>query len=662
LIFQKAAWFRQKGKKSYLNGGLPKKIQEKVQVISQKIRLPSPLAVWLRPKEVTMCFASRILRAFWFLAIWTHCAVLYAQLSPGELSQAHAQLEGVRNCTQCHTVGQKVSNDKCLACHHDIKWRVEKKHGFHGSKEVQGKDCVSCHSDHHGRNFKPIRWDTKQFDHTLTGYKLTGKHQQIDCRACHKSDFVQDQHLKKLPDTWLGLRQDCTTCHNDPHQGTLKNDCTRCHNADAFKPAAFFNHSRTDFPLKGKHAQIACAECHTTEQRNGKPFQKFDGIAFGKCTACHQDPHGSLLPGDCAACHAETGWAHFEGRKRFNHQVTDFELKGAHKTLDCRACHQMESATPKTVFQDKKHIVENQCIACHKDPHDAKFGTDCASCHNETSFKQVRFSDQFNHANTGFPLVGKHLGIDCKKCHTSGHMTDPVRHASCTDCHADWHKGIFAEGGKTTDCAQCHQVQGFSPSTYDEVRHNAVWALKGGHISTPCVDCHKPQGNKDWQFRNLGKRCNDCHKDVHDGSISSRYYPEHDCTVCHSPESWTSPVFVHEITGFVLESAHQEIACKNCHVRDSIFAYGKFSGTSTACAACHEDKHSGQFSNKSGETRCDQCHLATKWETTIFDHQTTRFPLEGKHATTKCSACHTPDTKGFVLYKNGKLECRDCHL
>ena len=37
---------------------------------------------------------------------------VYAQISPGDLAKVHSQLEGMTNCTKCHTLGDKVSNDK----------------------------------------------------------------------------------------------------------------------------------------------------------------------------------------------------------------------------------------------------------------------------------------------------------------------------------------------------------------------------------------------------------------------------------------------------------------------------------------------------------------------------------------------------------------------
>jgi hypothetical protein len=603
--------------------------------------------------------------------VWVACFCsafpLRAQLSPGDLANPHAHLEGVRNCTQCHTIGQKVANDKCLNCHKDVQSRISAGKGFHASAEVKGKDCAQCHNDHHGRNFNLVRFDTKTFNHANTGWALSGKHAQIDCRSCHKPDLVQENHLKQLPNTYFGLRADCASCHTDVHQGSLKKDCAACHNTEAFAPATKFNHAKTDFPLVGKHQSVSCAECHKVDQRNGQKFQHFSDVQAGKCASCHQDPHQKHFATDCRSCHNEEGWSQFVGRKRFDHNTTDFTLRGAHKPLDCKACHQMTNTSATTVFQDRLQVTENQCATCHQDPHTGKFGTDCASCHQESSFKQVRFSSDFNHAVTGFALEGKHAGMDCKKCHTTGSMTAPIAHSQCTSCHADAHNGIFAEGGKIKDCALCHTVQGFSPTTFTVEQHASTsFALAGAHQATACTACHLKEGEKQWKFRKLGQKCADCHTDVHEGTISEKYYPGQNCTVCHSPETWLEPTFTHEKTGYVLEKSHLVQACSECHVRDDNFAFGKFSGTATACFSCHADPHQGQFNAPNGEpAKCHTCHKPDTWKAQLFDHQATKFPLEGKHAEVKCSACHKPQISEqkttYTVYKISKFECRDCH-
>jgi hypothetical protein len=82
-----------------------------------------------------------------------------AQISPGKLAEPHAHLEGISNCTQCHLLGEKVTDEKCLHCHQEIDERIKDRKGYHVSAEVRANDCIKCHSDHHGREFKMIRFD-----------------------------------------------------------------------------------------------------------------------------------------------------------------------------------------------------------------------------------------------------------------------------------------------------------------------------------------------------------------------------------------------------------------------------------------------------------------------------------------------------------------------
>ncbi|MGB5664278.1 MAG: hypothetical protein WBM60_13605, partial [Eudoraea sp.] len=91
----------------------------------------------------------------------------YGQISPGDLSQSHADLEGMSNCTLCHDLGDKVSDKKCLECHKEIQSLINKKDGYHANSSVVKKDCFECHSDHHGRNFDMIRFDEDAFNHDL---------------------------------------------------------------------------------------------------------------------------------------------------------------------------------------------------------------------------------------------------------------------------------------------------------------------------------------------------------------------------------------------------------------------------------------------------------------------------------------------------------------
>ena len=63
-----------------------------------------------------------------------------------------------------------------------------------------------------------------------------------------------------------------------------------------------------------------------------------------------------------------------------------------------------------------------RCAACHNDPHLWTEGRDCHTCHNASSFQDVRF----DHNNA----------VDCQSCHEENAPTGhyPVQ---CSTCHAN---------------------------------------------------------------------------------------------------------------------------------------------------------------------------------------------------------------------------------
>lgn len=588
-----------------------------------------------------------------------------AQLSPGELAAPHAKLEGITNCTQCHVMGEKVSNDKCLSCHTALKYRIDRGKGYHSSAEVRGKECASCHSDHHGRNFNMIRFDEKNFNHNAAGYELTGKHKRIDCRQCHVADFIQDPELKKNKKTFLGLGQECLRCHQDYHQNTLSNDCARCHTTEKFVPASNFNHSKTNYALLGKHKDVQCVQCHIEEKRNGKDFQRFSGIAFGNCNNCHVDAHKNNLGTNCKECHTEESFANFRGMGRFNHNHTQFPLKGKHKKVNCAECHKMDLG-PLAIFQDRTGVHTDDCATCHLDKHEGRFGTNCKECHTEETFRVSRNLDNFDHNLTDYPLAGKHEAVDCRKCHTEKY-TDPLPHNTCAGCHTDYHDNQFANTGMGAkpDCAACHVVDGFAGSTYPIEEHaKSRFPLEGAHAATPCFACHKREDK--WRFRNIGEKCADCHDDVHAGQLNPKFYPDKTCENCHLTTSWQDSRFDHNLTNFKLLGAHTRQNCAACHVRDDEdHRHGnvRFANLATTCTGCHENVHDRQF-EKNGVTDCVSCHAFEDWQPVNFNHDNTAFKLDGKHAKVECKACHKPvenNQKFIVQYKFETFECKDCH-
>lgn len=589
-----------------------------------------------------------------------------AQISPGDLARPHAHLEGILNCTKCHVLGDKVTNEKCLDCHKEIKSRTDQKKGYHASSEVAGKDCFTCHSDHHGRNFQIIRFDTEKFNHQLTGYTLTGKHKTIDCKACHTDEKIESAELRKKEVTYLGLKTDCVSCHKDPHQNTLTTECKSCHTTDAFAPATLFNHANTAFPLKGKHKEVDCRQCHEITFENSTIFQRFAGVPFNSCVACHDDVHNGRFGTNCKACHTEESFNVFTGKSTFNHNETEFPLAGKHRALDCSACHKTGGeTTADNVFQDYKGKHFLNCITCHEDVHETRFGTDCRKCHTEESFRKRKNPEAFDHDLTGFVLEGKHTRVDCKTCHTNK-MTDPMSHNRCADCHADFHQGEFITLTRKPDCKDCHTVEGFSGSVYTiEMHNNSVFPLKGSHLATPCIACH--QKDDQWTFRNIGSKCADCHSDIHQGFLAEKYYPQQACEQCHVPDTWAAITFDHRQTGYELQGRHEQTACISCHVPDAEskeFKVIPFAGQTTTCMECHDNIHDRQFDIE-GQTDCRRCHLFDAWKPSAFDHNTARFVLDGAHRNVACQECHKAEEingKQVIVYRMEQFECASCHL
>jgi hypothetical protein len=503
------------------------------------------------------------------------------QISPGDLTKAHTHLEGLRNCTNCHEIGEKVKDSKCLNCHTEVRDLIRQSRGYHSSGEVKGKNCSDCHSEHHGKNFRIVNFNPDSFDHTKTSFPLTGKHAVIKCEECHnKKNIVETEALKKNT-KWIGLSGNCKSCHTDYHQGTLGNNCSSCHNTSVFRPSEF-DHNKASFALTGAHTKTSCIQCHPVTVKEGREFQKFSGVTFSSCESCHKDIHSGRL------------------------------------------------------------------------------GKDCRSCHNTSSFRIIN-QKSFNHDKTGFPLLGMHKTVDCNSCHKAN-LTEKIRHEKCMDCHGDYHNGEFRMDGSAKDCRECHNEEGFTPSLYTIEHHQqTVFPLLGSHLAAPCAGCHYT--SQRWNFRKIGSECIDCHKNVHENEIVSRFMSGEGCRTCHSVESWRIITFDHSSNGFLLEGKHAETNCRSCHFVNNDILNQRFTSLNSYCTECHTDVHAGQFGTGTAE-ECLRCHTSSDWNPVKFDHNQSRFSLEGAHSRLECSECHKTVTIGiktFIKYKLEDFRCASCH-
>jgi hypothetical protein len=533
---------------------------------------------------------------------------------------------------------------------------------------VANKDCFECHSEHHGRKFDMVRFDEDNFNHDQTSYTLEGKHEIIDCRQCHVADNISDLDIKQRENTFLGLEQECLSCHDDFHQQTLSNECMSCHDMQAFRPASNFDHDNADYKLVGKHESVDCKECHTTTIQNAAEFQDFSDIAFNDCKSCHEDPHKQQIAGKCSQCHTEVSFSSFAGQGRFNHNSTGFVLRGKHLTEDCFSCHEVTS-TPQSVFQDKSWTDENNCIACHADQHSGKYGNECVKCHNESSFLSLNSMDSFDHDIADFQLEGKHLEVDCRQCHV-GRFSTAIDYSTCSSCHDDYHEGEFSENDKDPDCTECHSLDyGFDYTLYTLEQHQTTtFPLEGAHYATPCFACHVSEEDERWAFHDLGKLCIECHQDIHATAINATEYQgiSYTCTFCHNNDAWSSVNFNHNLTDWPLEGEHGKVDCRECHLAttdEDALLRRPFNTAEDKCISCHEDEHDGRFAI-GGVTDCERCHVTDSWFPEGFDHNSTAFSLEGRHEEIDCNACHetiSDNGETIIVYKLEKFACIDCH-
>ncbi|MDE3198494.1 MAG: hypothetical protein KGN84_19250 [Acidobacteriota bacterium] len=645
-----------------------------------------------------------------YFAAWVSafffCVPIHGQISPGPLSRAHAQLEGVTHCTACHDFGSGEKRFRCLECHAEIARRLNTNAGFHGREVHRSngeEDCARCHMEHNGRGFALVRFDKSGFDHKArTGFLLEGKHRTLKCEACHRASNISasaatEIRVKDKEHTFLGLHRECSSCHRDAHSGEAGANCTSCHSQDAWTPASGFDHSKTHFPLTGLHTAVPCVKCHSQWTTGADPSLarvSFKGMRFNACQDCHRDPHrgafqDAKVHGGCDTCHNTAGWKTNRAAQAFSHANTSFPLEGKHADVACSRCHKTEN------FHNP--VPHKLCSNCHEDAHTGQFanrpqGSDCSNCHDVSGFRPSKFTS-FTHATAAFALNGKHSNAECAACHApAGKATVwETRRLLCSACHSDAHSAQFAGAPWMNRCSLCHSDAGFEQTSFERARHGATrFPLTGAHTRAACEACHAPVESasaagvsivanvsalrnvstagfpvsREFHFKSTS--CSGCHSDPHAMNASAAL----PCETCHSPERWTDTrPFDHSKTPFPPEGAHREAACRECHRREtdvrSVAAevVPRFSGTPAVCGACHEGPHGGQFRADPAED-CSVCHVPGRWKDLRLDHDRTRYPLDRAHTNVACAKCHKPasaNAGGGRLYRGTPRECVTCH-
>jgi hypothetical protein len=579
------------------------------------------------PQDCTQCHGSSALN--WTGAAFNHATTGFTLVG----------LHATQQCAACHVNNNYGLNSAaCWGCHQtDYNGANSPPHKAGGFPQ----DCTQCHGS------SALNWTSATFNHSTTGFTLVGLHATQQCAACH----VSNNYSLTSTACWGCHQSDYNGANSPPHKaGGFPQDCTQCHGSSALNwTSAAFNHTTTGFALTGAHSSQQCAACHVSNNYS---------LTSGACWNCHQTdyngtanpPHKSAnFPQDCSGCHTTTNWL----GATFNHATTGFALVGLHGTQQCAACH----------VNNNYSLTSAACWGCHQTeyngannpPHLASgFPQDCTQCHGATALNWT--SATFNHATTGFTLVGLHATQQCAACHVSNNYS--LTSAACWGCHQTEYNGANNPPHKTAgfpqDCTQCHGATALNWTSATFNHTTTGFALTGFHTSMQCAQCHV---NNNYSL--TSGACWNCHQTTYNGTTNpphkSANFPQ-DCSGCHTTTDWTGATFNHATTGFTLVGLHATQQCVACHVSNN------YTLNSTACWGCHQTAYNGAMSppHLAGgfPQDCTQCHGATalNWTSATFDHASTGFTLVGLHASQQCAACHVNNN-----YSLTSAACWGCH-
>jgi len=382
---------------------------------------------------------------------------------------------------------------------------------------------------------------------------------------------------------------------------------------------------------------VLCEECHTQIREQidsqGGTHGKIPGV--NRCADCHPDHKGKAFNVVEPAM------------EKFDHTLVNFSLARHnlnydHSKMDCMACHETNQGFTTSL---------EKCAQCHAthdlsflQQHIQDFGENCLECHDGHD----RMTG-FDHAQSGFPLEGKHAEVSCADCHGSAPeglaltgATAQDETAECLDCHAEpaAHQGMFV-----TDCSDCHTSDAWSPANWEGfafehttasgfslARHSVDYAGQ----AMECVACHTGRIElHDFQS------CITCHSS---GVEQAEFLQGHmiefgpACLDCHDGADRMAN-FDHARI-FPLEGAHAETACQDCHQNQV------FSGTPAQCMNCHDEPniHAGFFG-----LQCQLCHSTKAWSPAGL--QMHNFPLDhGGQGEVACETCHTSSYTQYTCY------------
>ena len=268
---------------------------------------------------------------------------------------------------------------------------------------------------------------------------LRGVHSHAEtggrCEACHTAPWSSDTLADRCLDCHTSVAAeltDASTLHGALEVERSARGCRLCHTEHRGPTTALtevdpatFPHAVTGYVLTGHRTQGAgqpftCADCHPAS------LARFDATTCDTChrqaDATYMQAHTSAFGAECLVCH--------DGGDRYSRRTFDhgraFPLTGKHTRAACAACH-VGARSPADL-----KATPQTCVGCHAkdDQHKGAFGTACGACHKTDAWQGATF----DHGKSAFPLTGKHIQVDCARCHINNvYKATPQ---TCVGCHA----------------------------------------------------------------------------------------------------------------------------------------------------------------------------------------------------------------------------------
>ncbi len=285
---------------------------------------------------------------------------------------SHAQIGDT--CSACHTApwSSQTMADRCLVCHSDVASQIRSGNGAHAKLvgSLSAPTCKGCHTDHGGATGDLTVADPATFPHDLTGYSLrshrrTSQGERVTCVQCHPRGLgVFDQA------TCEGCHAKLDAAFMTRHVAKFGKTCLACHQG-VDRIGSDFDHNKLPFKLTGRHAHVACDQCH----KDMGSIQALQSTPTN-CYGCHakQDKHGGRFGQQCDQCHSTTRW----GDVNFDHKVFPVDHGRREQRSTCQTCHP-NGATTYTCFGCHRHTPAN-VVGEHEGRSLAQL-TDCIQCH-----------------------------------------------------------------------------------------------------------------------------------------------------------------------------------------------------------------------------------------------------------------------------------------